>query len=106
MLPARLSGPLKQHLYRVRQLHESDLAQGYGSVHLPSALARKYPNAAREWIWQYAFPAARRAHHFPFSVSSRICLSKVKSATSFFSRPFSISSSLSRLASSAFIPPY
>jgi len=39
----------------------SDLAAGYGEVWLPNALARKYPRAAREWAWQYVFPAAKRS---------------------------------------------
>jgi len=42
----------------VKALHEQDLAQGYGAVYLPDALARKYPNADREWGWQYVFPAS------------------------------------------------
>jgi integrase len=41
----------------VRALHTRDLATGHGAVHLPHALARKYPNAARTWEWQYLFPA-------------------------------------------------
>jgi site-specific recombinase XerD len=50
MLPTRLCGPIKQHLHRVRQLHESDLAQGFGSVYLPSALARTYGNGLRVFL--------------------------------------------------------
>jgi integron integrase len=61
MLPASLVLPLKEHLQRVKRLHEKDLARGYGSVYLPFALERKYPNANREWIWQYVFPSARLA---------------------------------------------
>ena len=57
MLPGRLVAPLQAHLERVRKLHEEDLVAGYGEVYLPNALARKYPNAAREWGWQYAFPS-------------------------------------------------
>ncbi len=38
-------------------LHQQDLVNGYGAVYLPTALERKYPNANREWCWQYAFPA-------------------------------------------------
>jgi integron integrase len=49
--------PLREHLERVRRLHEKELAAGGGSVYLPGALERKYPNAAREWRWQYVFPA-------------------------------------------------
>jgi integron integrase len=48
---------LKEHLENVRLRHEEDLRAGYGSVYLPGALERKYPSAAREWGWQYVFPA-------------------------------------------------
>jgi hypothetical protein len=48
---------LREHLANVRLKHEEDLAAGYGAVYLPGALDRKYPGAAREWGWQYAFPA-------------------------------------------------
>jgi integrase len=47
MLPTSLSEPLHKHLQRVRRLHQQDLAQGCGAIHLPYALARKYPNAER-----------------------------------------------------------
>jgi integron integrase len=59
VLPDSLIPLLKEHLQRVKALHEQDLAQGYGAVYLPDALARKYPHADREWGWQYAFPASR-----------------------------------------------
>ena len=59
MLPARLIEPIRDHLARVRRLHEQDLAAGQGEVHLPFALARKYPNAGRSWGWQYVFPSAK-----------------------------------------------
>jgi len=59
MLPLNLSEPLSRHLLRVRAQHEQDLEDGFGSVHLPFALARKLPKAAREWPWQYAFPSSR-----------------------------------------------
>jgi integron integrase len=59
MLPARLVAPLRAHLEAVRVLHRNDLDAGLGAVWLPFALARKYPNAAREWGWQYVFPSAR-----------------------------------------------
>jgi len=61
MLPEQLAPALRDHLVRVKQLHESDLRGGYGAVYLPFALERKYPNAAREWAWQYAFPAQHRS---------------------------------------------
>ncbi|HET9532275.1 MAG TPA: integron integrase [Blastocatellia bacterium] len=61
ILPKTLREPLRRHLARVRLLHEEDLAEGFGEVYLPYALDRKYPNAAKEWIWQYVFPASRRS---------------------------------------------
>jgi integron integrase len=61
MLPERLVEPLRSHLARVRALHERDLAEGFGEVHMPFALARKYPKAGRSWIWQYIFPSGRRS---------------------------------------------
>lgn len=59
MLPESLIKPLPEHLQRVKQLHQQDLKKGYGSVELPFALKRKYPNTDREWGWQYVFPSAR-----------------------------------------------
>ncbi len=61
MLPDNLAEPLRAHLGRVRELHNADLAAGYGEVWLPHALARKYPRAGREWGWQFAFPSKNRA---------------------------------------------
>jgi integron integrase len=61
MLPHILIPVLRQHLVRVHQLHTKDLAEGYGAVALPDALERKYPSAARDWRWQYVFPAAQRS---------------------------------------------
>jgi integron integrase len=57
MLPECLCVPLRKHLVQVQKLHADDLAQGHGEVYLPYALAEKYPNAGREWKWQYVFPA-------------------------------------------------
>lgn len=57
VLPESLKPPLVGHLQGVKRLHEDDLRQGAGRVHLPYALARKYPRAATEWVWQYVFPA-------------------------------------------------
>jgi integron integrase len=61
MLPERVVPPLHTQLARARAVHERDVAAGFGHVWLPYALARKYPNAAREWGWQYVFPAPQRA---------------------------------------------
>lgn len=57
MLPDALVASLKQHLERVRTLHEEDLSKEYGAVYMPYALDKKYPNAGKEWGWQYVFPA-------------------------------------------------
>ncbi len=60
-LPKSLIKAIEHHLIEVRALHQDDLAKGFGEVFLPDALARKYPNAAREWGWQYVFPSGRLA---------------------------------------------
>jgi integron integrase len=74
MLPEALRARLQEHLACVKTLHERDLASGRGRVYLPGGLSRKYPNADREWGWQYVFPAQGfsrdpysgeiRRHHF------------------------------------------
>jgi len=61
MLPEKLAGRLQSHLATVRLLHEKDLAEGFGEVHLPYALDRKYPNAGASWGWQYVFPSGNRS---------------------------------------------
>jgi integron integrase len=58
LLPAAAKEKLRVHLLKVKALHEKDLAAGFGAVYLPDALDRKYPNAPKEWKWQYVFPAA------------------------------------------------
>src|SRR5439155_9327002 len=59
MLPESIREPLGVHLEGVHQQYEADLAQDFGGVTLPNAIDRKYPNAGREWPWQYVFPASR-----------------------------------------------
>jgi integron integrase len=56
-LPASLIPLLENQLRRVKAYHEQDLAAGHGAVYLPDALEREYPGAARDWSWQYLFPA-------------------------------------------------
>ena len=46
-----------------KAIHKKDVAEGFGAVYLPYALARKYPNAAREWQWQYVFPSGTLSRH-------------------------------------------
>jgi integron integrase len=62
LLPQSLAAELQEHLLKVRRLHQADLAAGWGRVLMPYALARKYPNAEREWAWQWVFPQQNRWH--------------------------------------------
>jgi integron integrase len=81
MLSMAVQAPLREHLRFVRRLHEKDLAKGAGRVVLPDALSRKYPNADREFGWQWVFPATTcyvenetgicRRHHIHESVVQR-----------------------------------
>ncbi len=59
MLPESIVASLQAYLVKVKALHEEDLAAGLGEVYLPFALDKKYPNAGREWGWQYIFPSAK-----------------------------------------------
>lgn len=89
-MPRAVIGPLQEHLRRVEAIHRQDLADGYGRVELPHALARKYPNANREWLWQFAFPQERRwrnsktgeqgRHHLDESLFSRSLNAAVRMA--------------------------
>jgi len=81
MLPASVESELRAQLEQVRALHARDLTAGVGAVELPGALARKLPEAARDWGWQWVFPAssryrdaasgAMRRHHAHESVLQR-----------------------------------
>ena len=57
ILPNNIKKLLQDHIQEVKKLHEKDLKDGQGNVNLPNAIQRKYPNAAKEWGWQYVFPA-------------------------------------------------
>jgi len=59
ILPKSVAGQLKDHLATVKFTHTEDLRRGFGEVWLPFALAKKYPNAGREWKWQYIFPSSK-----------------------------------------------
>jgi len=93
MLPVNLAQGLERHLQKVKALHEEDLEAGLGAVYLPVALARKYPNAEREWSWQYIFPSARisldprsqekRRHHVEES-SLQLAMKKAVHAAGIF----------------------
>ena len=91
MLPASMKVALLDHLTRVKAQHESDLAAGRGSVALPGALSTKYPNAPREWGWQWVFPATRfyrdastgerRRHHLHETVLQRAVKDAARAAS-------------------------
>lgn len=90
MLPAMIVDDLQGQLAEARRVHERDLAAGFGAVWLPDALARKYPNAARDWAWQYVFPASSRSidprsgverrHHLDETVLQRAVKQAVRRA--------------------------
>jgi integron integrase len=61
VLPLNVKTQMQRHVHDVKKLHEQDLEKGFGRVYLPYALERKYPNADREWAWQYIFPATKRS---------------------------------------------
>lgn len=81
MLPRIAVDPLKEHLERAYALHQRDLKEGHGAVILPGALARKLPNAPKDWVWQWVFPASskwrdpetgiERRHHLHESVMQK-----------------------------------
>jgi integron integrase len=71
ILPQAAIAPLRDHLEYVKSVHAKDLAAGFGSVALPTALARKFPAAPREWIWQWVFPATSRWRHEPTGFERR-----------------------------------
>jgi integron integrase len=88
VLPAVAKTTLTQHMQRVKRQHEADLTRSAGWVELPWALARKYPNAGREWPWQWVFPAIRfyvdratgqrRRHHLHETVLQRTVTEAVR----------------------------
>ncbi len=90
MLPRGVVAALRHHLESVRDQHSRDLAEGAGWVEMPEALDRKYPNAGREWPWQWVFPATRqyvhpatrqvRRHHLHETVLQRALRSAVLAA--------------------------
>lgn len=63
MFPASVKKPLAEHLSNIKKTHEADIANGFGRVLMPDALARKYPNASKEWRWQWLFPQGNLWHN-------------------------------------------
>jgi len=90
VLPDAVKNKLKEHLAAVKKIHEQDLVKGFGEVYLPEALDRKYPNAAKEWRWQYVFPSAAlsvdprsgkvRRHHISPSSIQKVVADAVRKA--------------------------
>ncbi len=90
MVPRSIEPLLKLQLGVAKAQHARDLADGVGAVYLPHALDRKYPNASREWAWQYVFPAdrisidpragVRRRHHFDEQLVQRAMRDAVRAA--------------------------
>ncbi len=90
MLPEPLRESLRDHLRAIETQHEQDVRAGHGHVYLPYALARKYPHAATDWVWQYVFPASKlsvdprsgvvRRHHASEDRLQRAVAEAVKAA--------------------------
>jgi integrase len=59
MIPEKMKEALSKQVASVKEIHDQDLKMGYGEVFLPDALEKKYPNAPREWSWQWVFPAEK-----------------------------------------------
>lgn len=88
--PEILEPLISNHLLRVKAFHQRDSAEGFGTVYLPHALARKYPNAEKDWQWQYVFPSSRlsvdprsgitRRHHTDQSVINKAIKQAVRKA--------------------------
>ena len=90
MIATSIIESLQKHLKSVKALHNRDLQSGFGQVYLPYALERKYPNANKEWGWQYVFPSPKlsydprsgidRRHHLSESALQRIVKAAIKKA--------------------------
>lgn len=90
MLPLSLKESLREHLKKVKQAHDVDLLEGFGNVELPFALDKKYPQADKEWKWQYVFPAPKRSidprsgierrHHLDQSVLQKVMKEAMRKA--------------------------
>jgi integron integrase len=90
VMPKTIKKSLREHLKSVKKIHEADIQKGFGEVYLPEALDRKYPNAAKDWNWQYVFPSASlsvdprsgkvRRHHISPSSIQKIVAKAVRKA--------------------------
>ncbi|HNQ92965.1 MAG TPA: tyrosine-type recombinase/integrase [Alphaproteobacteria bacterium] len=90
VLPDAVKDRLKEHFAVTKNIHEKDLSNGFGEVYLPGGLGKKYPNAAREWRWQYVYPSATlsvdprsgkvRRHHISSSSIQKAMAGAVRNA--------------------------
>ncbi|TCD48407.1 integron integrase [Chlorobium sp. N1] len=91
LLPKNLVEPLRQHLSRIRDIHEEDRKNGIKGVAMPGALEDKYPNAGKEWGWFWVFPSRtlsadpvskiiRRHHMFPSTLQKAFKRAALKAA--------------------------
>ena len=90
VIPETVRGPLREHLARVKAMHDRDLAKGAGWVEMPGGLDAKYPGAGSSWPWQWVFPARRsyrervsgrvRRHHLHESVVQRAMAAAVRAS--------------------------
>ena len=90
MLPELIKNDMQVHLKKIKALHEEDINSGFGEVFLPESLSRKYPNAAKDWAWQYVFPSSKlsvdprsgkiRRHHITPNAIQKIVAKAIKRA--------------------------
>jgi len=90
MLPSSVKKSLAEHLSNIKKIHEADICKGFGRVLMPDALARKYPNASKEWRWQWIFPqeslwlnketGERGRHHIDESIIQKVVKEAVAKA--------------------------
>lgn len=78
ILPDKIKESLREHLQRMKKLHDQDLAKGYGVTALPDALAKKYPNANNRRAWQWVFPSKSLVVH---PLSGRIMRNYIQHST-------------------------
>jgi integron integrase len=71
ILPHRLIAPLQRHLVKVKELHVTDLARGYGASVMPRAYAKRMPHASKDFIWQFVFPSSSIFHDRSTGISGR-----------------------------------
>lgn len=72
MLPESTKAPLQEHLKKAKAVYQQDVADGWGRVQLPHALDRKYPNAPKDWRWQWVFPQQGASSGTPLKIAASL----------------------------------